>query len=149
MAASASPWCCRCFPKHMRATLTGAFMAGGMFGSVLGMALGGAVAAHMGWRWAFAAMALFGLVLALLYPIIVREKRIAPPRAGRMPPRPRSRAGREVPLRSLVNSRSVVGAYIGSGLQLFVGGTVIVWIPELPQSLLRDGDRRRRRACRP
>ena len=39
------------FPKHMRATLTGAFMAGGMFGSVLGMALGGAVAAHMGWRW--------------------------------------------------------------------------------------------------
>ena len=29
------------FPKHMRATLTGAFMAGGMFGSVLGMALGG------------------------------------------------------------------------------------------------------------
>ena len=70
------------FPKHMRATLTGAFMAGGMFGSVLGMALGGAVAAHMGWRWAFAAMASFGLVLALLYPIIVREKRISPQRDG-------------------------------------------------------------------
>src|SRR5918993_1537151 len=66
------------FPKHMRATLTGAFMAGGMFGSVLGMALGGAVAAQMGWRWAFAAMALFGLALAVLYPIIVREKRIKP-----------------------------------------------------------------------
>src|SRR5688572_5851291 len=67
------------FPKDMRATLTGAFMAGGMFGSVLGMALGGAVAAHLGWRWAFAVMALFGLALALLYPIIVREKRISPP----------------------------------------------------------------------
>ena len=35
----------------------------------------------------------------------------------------------KVPLRSLVNSRSVVAAYIGSGLQLFVGGTVIVWLP--------------------
>jgi len=117
------------FPKHMRATLTGAFMAGGMFGSVLGMALGGAVAAHMGWRWAFAVMALFGLVLALLYPIVVREKRIAPssrrdePQAAAVTPAAR------VPLRSLVNSRSVVGAYVGSGLQLFVGGTVIVWIP--------------------
>src|SRR6187455_2871852 len=65
------------FPKHMRATLTGAFMAGGMFGSVLGMALGGAVAASLGWRWAFAAMALFGLLLAVLYPVIVREKRIS------------------------------------------------------------------------
>jgi MFS family permease len=116
------------FPKHMRATLTGAFMAGGMFGSVLGMALGGAIAAHMGWRWAFAAMALFGLVLAVLYPIVVREKRIAPtPRADEAPVV--AAAAARVPLRCLVNSRSVIGAYIGSGLQLFVGGTVIVWIP--------------------
>ncbi|TPE95511.1 multidrug DMT transporter permease, partial [Burkholderia pseudomallei] len=30
------------FPPHLRSTLTGAFMAGGAFGSVLGMALGGA-----------------------------------------------------------------------------------------------------------
>lgn len=120
------------FPKHMRATLTGAFMAGGMFGSVLGMALGGAVAAHLGWRWAFAAMALFGLVLALLYPIIVREKRIAPSRPDELradEKRAATASAAKVPLRSLVNSRSVVGAYIGSGLQLFVGGTVIVWIP--------------------
>lgn len=117
------------FPRHMRATLTGAFMAGGMFGSVLGMALGGAVAAHLGWRWAFAAMALFGLVLALLYPVVVREKRIAPASpgggTGAAPAAPVAR----VPLRRLVDSRSVVGAYIGSGLQLFVGGTVIVWMP--------------------
>jgi MFS family permease len=120
------------FPKHMRATLTGAFMAGGMFGSVLGMAVGGAVAAQMGWRWAFAAMALFGLVLALLYPIVVREKRISPPRSDAPDSngnRPAVALARKVPLRSLVNSRSVVGAYIGSGLQLFVGGTVIVWLP--------------------
>src|SRR4249919_59562 len=115
------------FPKHMRATLTGAFMAGGMFGSVLGMALGGAVAAHMGWRWAFGAMALFGLALALLYPIVVREKRISP--KGTQPAQAGAAPVARLPLRSLVNSRSVVGAYIGSGLQLFVGGTVIVWLP--------------------
>ena len=115
------------FPKHMRATLTGAFMAGGMFGSVLGMALGGAVAAHMGWRWAFGAMALFGLALALLYPIVVREKRISP--KGTQPAQASAAPVARLPLRSLVNSRAVVGAYIGSGLQLFVGGTVIVWLP--------------------
>ena len=115
------------FPKHMRATLTGAFMAGGMFGSVLGMALGGAVAAHMGWRWAFAAMALFGLLLAVLYPLVVREKRIAAPSARRVTGAVEAPAA--VSLRSLFDSRAVLGAYIGSGLQLFVGGTVIVWIP--------------------
>ncbi|MFP3548533.1 MFS transporter, partial [Rhizobium sp. SIMBA_035] len=34
------------FPARLRATLTGAFMAGGAFGSVFGMALGGLVGAH-------------------------------------------------------------------------------------------------------
>lgn len=117
------------FPRRLRATLTGAFMAGGMFGSVLGMALGGTIAAQMGWRWAFAAMALFGLGLALLYPLVVREKRIAPPAGPTKAAGPTTAAAAKVPLRRLVDSRSVLGAYVGSGLQLFVGGTVIVWTP--------------------
>lgn len=111
------------FPKHMRATLASAFMAGGMFGSVLGMALGGAIAAKLGWRWSFAGMSLFGLVLALLYPIIVKEARIAPQRVVK------AVAGVKRPLRTLWSSPSVVATYVASGLQLFVGGTVMVWIP--------------------
>ncbi|MGE8391873.1 MFS transporter [Pseudomonas sp. BIGb0427] len=110
------------FPRDMRATLAGAFMAGGMFGSVLGMALGGLMAQHFGWRWAFAAMALFGLLLALLYPLIVKEAKIAPQRVNAA-----CKVAR--PLHTLYGSRSVIAAYVGSGLQLFVGGTVIVWMP--------------------
>jgi len=110
------------FPKRMRATLSGAFMAGGMVGSVLGIALGGSIAAHMGWRWAFAGMALFGLALALLYPVLVREERIAPGRAGK------GRAER-MPLSTLFRSSALRAAYVGSGLQLFVGGAFIVWMP--------------------
>lgn len=112
------------FPAHMRATLTGAFMAGGMFGSVLGMGLGGVLAAHLGWRWAFAGMALFGLLLALVYPLVVSEKRIAPVAAAESS---RQRGGRS--LRSLFGSRSVISAYVGSGLQLFVAASVMVWFP--------------------
>ncbi|MBM5456477.1 MFS transporter [Pseudomonas sp. P66] len=111
------------FPRDMRATLAGAFMAGGMFGSVLGMALGGVMAQHFGWRWAFAGMALFGLLLALLYPLIVKEEKIAPKRANATP----CKIAR--PLHTLYGSRSVIAAYVASGLQLFVGGTVIVWMP--------------------
>ena len=116
------------FPKSMRATLTGAFMAGGMFGSVLGMALGGVIAAHLGWRWAFAGMALFGLVLAVLYPIIVRERRIAVPRQSKAQAKAMAAEGKR-PLATLFASRSVICAYIGSGLQLFVGGAIMAWIP--------------------
>lgn len=115
------------FPREMRATLSGAFISGGMFGSVLGMALGGVMAQHFGWRWAFAGMALFGLALALLYPVIVREAKIAPRRLADAASQAALKAQR--PLRTLYSSRSVLSAYIGSGLQLFVGGTVIVWMP--------------------
>ncbi|WPN47482.1 MULTISPECIES: MFS transporter [unclassified Pseudomonas] len=115
------------FPKHMRATLASAFMAGGLFGAVLGMALGGAIAAKLGWRWSFAGMALFGLVLAVLYPLIVKEARIAPQRAAQIANKTAAAVKR--PLRTLWSSHSVIATYVGSGLQLFVGGTVMVWIP--------------------
>ena len=61
------------FPKHLRATLTGAFMAGGLAGQVLGVAVGGAVAATHGWRTAFLAIGAGGLLLALVNPWLVRE----------------------------------------------------------------------------
>ncbi|RZJ02043.1 MAG: MFS transporter [Brevundimonas sp.] len=115
------------FPVNMRATLAGAFMAGGMAGSVLGVALGGVFAAQFGWRAAFGAMALFGLVLALLYPLIVRESRITGSK-------PTAKANTTRPsfwrsLTSLVSTPSVLCAYVGSGLQLFISGAAIVWMP--------------------
>lgn len=113
------------FPREMRATLSGAFISGGMFGSVLGMASGGVLAQLMGWRWAFAGMALFGLLLAALYPILVKESRITPAKkAVHSAPGTYRKS-----LSTLYSSRSVISAYVGSGLQLFVGGTVIVWMP--------------------
>src|SRR5215471_19595469 len=66
------------FPARLRSTLTAAFMAGGAFGSVMGMALGGVVAAHLGWRWSFGAMAGFGFLLVIVYRFVVTEKRLAP-----------------------------------------------------------------------
>jgi MFS family permease len=121
------------FPSHMRSTLTGAFMAGGMFGSVLGIASGGILATHFGWRWAFGGMALFGLALAIVYLIVVRPAKIEPHCAATpdldaplmpLPVKPIRSA-----LSTLVSTRSVVCAYVGSGLQLFIGSAVMAWMP--------------------
>jgi MFS family permease len=106
------------FPRHLRASLTGAFMAGGMLGSVLGMAIGGAVAAKLGWRWSFGGMALFGLVLSAICPLVVRETRAA---GGRDAVR--------TPLSALFASRALVGTYVASGLHLFAGGACMAWMP--------------------
>ena len=111
------------FPKHLRATLTAAFMAGGLAGQVLGVAVGGAVAAAHGWRMAFLSIGVGGLLLALAYPLLVRDSKL-------------SKNGSEEPaqlswssLRLLFAGRKLQCAYVGSGLQMFVAGALPAWLP--------------------
>jgi len=111
------------FPERLRSTLTGAFMAGGLAGQVLGVAVGGAVAATHGWRAGFAAIGAAGLLLALIYPLVVRESRLR---------HDESQARGQVKfanLGALISGRALKCAYIGSGLQLFVGGALPAWLP--------------------
>ncbi len=130
------------FPAHLRATLSGSFLAGGAFGSMLGMALSGIVAAHLGWRWSFATMAVFGLLLASLYRLVVTERRIAPrglnaQRTARPRFTPRSIAN------ALFATRAVIFAYVGCGIQLILPGALFAW---LPSYLVRAYDMRLDRA---
>ena len=111
------------FPKHLRATLAGAFMAGGLAGQVLGVAIGGAVAATHGWRTAFLVIGLGGLVLALAYPLVVRESKLS----GETELKRQQVTWAN--LRLLFAGRNLKCAYIGSGLQLFVAGALPAWLP--------------------
>jgi len=111
------------FPKHLRATLAGAFMAGGLAGQVLGVGVGGAVAAAHGWRTAFAAIGAAGLVLTALYLWFVRDSRLERECAS-----PRGQVTL-ASLRQLFAGRSLKCAYVGSGLQLFVAGALPAWLP--------------------
>jgi MFS family permease len=120
------------FPVHMRSTLTGAFMAGGAVGSVLGMAAGGILAAHFGWRWSFGAMAIFGIVLVFLYRLIVLEHRLRA--TGGADARPHTAApcvpgNRRALFTGLFSSTSIIMAYVGSGFQLFIMASMIAWMP--------------------
>lgn len=111
------------FPRHMRATLTGAFMAGGLAGQVLGVAVGGVVAAAHGWRFAFLAIGFGGLLLALLYPLVVRETRLnrgEPPERGRVTLRS---------LGALFAGSQLKCAYVGSGLSLLTAAALPAWLP--------------------
>jgi MFS family permease len=121
------------FPARLRATIVGCFTAGGIFGSVIGMALGGTIAEQAGWRWAFVAMSGFGLLLAALYPFVVRENRIVTSAPNRLPPIPSAHLPLFDQIRrlfaSLFPNPSVVLTYMGSGLGLFASASLISWLP--------------------
>jgi MFS family permease len=118
------------FPVRMRATVSGAFLAGSMVGSVLGISLGGFLASRLGWRGAFAGMALFGIVLTICYPLVVKESRLTPAGAAK---RHAATATGRARLRELVSSKSVICAYLGSGVQVFISGALLAWLPSYLQ----------------
>jgi MFS family permease len=95
------------------------------------MALGGAVAAQMGWRMAFGAMAALGIVLVIVYRLVVTEQRLA-----LLQPASLNKAeglGVRMSLRALMkglfSTKSVVCAYVGSGIHLLVPAAVWAWMP--------------------
>ena len=116
------------FAPRRHAALGGAFMAGGSFGSVLGVALGGLLAVHLGWRWSFVAMAVFGLLFVALFAVLVTERRLARHSAAGPMAGPVT-AGSRAPLSSLFTSPLVWCAYIGSGLQMFTAAVLLSWTP--------------------
>lgn len=116
------------FPKSLRATLSAAFMAGGLLGQVLGVGIGGLIADAQGWRAAFIAIALAGLAMAFLYPLVVGEKRTGA-LAERFGNEPGGSERKRPSLKGLFQSRSLVFAYLGSGFQLYVAGALTAWLP--------------------
>ncbi|MFW0783767.1 MFS transporter [Gordonia sp. CPCC 206044] len=115
------------FAPRVHATLSGAFMAGGSFGSVLGVALGGVIAVHLGWRWSFAAMAVLGLLLVALFRALVTEDRLS--RYGNDYTAPSSSTGERAPVSSLFTNPAVLCAYVGGGLQMFTAAILLAWMP--------------------
>jgi len=69
------------FPPERRGFATGIFSAGAPIGLMLGAALGAAVAGAAGWRWAFIAIGLPGVLIALFLVVLVRDRKPGDPGA--------------------------------------------------------------------
>ena len=116
------------FPPRMRSTVLGAFLAAGMFGSVLGVMLGGFIAERWGWQAGFGAVGVPGLFLAFVFLVIVRDyKTVALPVGGGNGSKPRMTARAVVA--ELLRPRTALVTCIGAGLNLLVVSTMYAWLP--------------------
>ncbi|MFE5285797.1 MFS transporter [Nocardia sp. NPDC056611] len=117
------------FTPRVHAALSGAFMAGGSFGSVLGVGLGGVIAVHLGWRWSFAAMAIAGLILAVAFRALVTEAKLAQHAADQDHRPGQPGHGYRAPVSTLFTNPAVLCAYVGSALQIFTAAVLLAWMP--------------------
>jgi MFS family permease len=115
------------FPARLRGTLLAGFFASASVGSVIGVALGGTIAARWGWQSAFGVVGVPGLALALLY-LTVRDYRTEPlPADGSQ----MLQVARPVvaAVTSLVRSRTLRWVCFGAAAQLIVVSSVWAWLP--------------------
>jgi MFS family permease len=116
------------FPARMRAALLGAFFAAASVGSVLGVLLGGLIAARWGWQTAFGVVGIPGLLLALLY-LRVRDYRTV----ELTPTLAKATASTASTLsyiaKTLASSRTLLWVCLGAAAQVIVVSAVWAWLP--------------------
>jgi predicted MFS family arabinose efflux permease len=114
------------FPARLRAGLLAAFFAAASVGSVLGVMLGGLIAARWGWHAAFGVVGVPGLVLAIIY-LKVRDYRTVA-----MTPAPATRKADgtvALAVKALLQSRTILWVCLGAGAQLIVVSAIWAWLP--------------------
>jgi len=116
------------FPDRMRSALMGGFFAAASVGSVLGIALGGVIAARWGWHAAFGVVGIPGLVLSLFY-IKVRDYHTVdlgtPTQGATRLPAGVVRAA----FGALKRSPTLLWVCIGSAVQIIVLSSMWAWLP--------------------
>jgi MFS family permease len=115
------------FPARLFSTLNGMYGGAALLGSVFGLALGGRLAAALGWRGAFYAIADVGFLLVALFVLFVRENRLGQTREDRRISL--ARMTRRDTLKALFSVPAVLYTYVGSATQLFITGAILVWLP--------------------
>jgi predicted MFS family arabinose efflux permease len=114
------------FPVRQRSAAIGSFMSAALFGSVLGVIVGGAVGTRFGWQAGFWVVGLPGLVLAVLFFFLKDYKTVAlsvPTDEGARP------LTFLEGVAQMFRSRSVLSAYAANGILIFVTGTMTAWLP--------------------
>jgi predicted MFS family arabinose efflux permease len=117
------------FPVRMRSTVLGIFIASGMFGSLLGVMLGGYIADHWGWHAGFGAVGVPGLIAALLFPLIARDYKTAALPTTKVDAAGKPAFSIGAVIRELLRPRTAVVACIAAGLQLLAVSTLFAWLP--------------------
>ena len=116
------------FPSRLRGAVLAAFFASASVGSVLGVLLGGVIAARWGWQAAFGVVGVPGLLLALLY-LKVRDYRTVAMTPALDAKRQSLLAATLHIVKVLTRAPTMLWVCIGGAAQLIVVSALWSWLP--------------------
>ncbi len=114
------------FPQEQRARIVGIWQASIPLGSALGIAIGGIVAEHWGWRHAFGLVAFPGIIVGIMFFFVkdyktVRLEKDEGPAARKM--------SRGDIVRQFTRTPSLILTYTGFAFCAFVTTALLTWLP--------------------
>ena len=121
------------FPQRMRGFILGLFLSAAGVGSILGVVLGGVIAARWGWHAAFGIVGVPGLAIALAFwfvPDYQTVKLDTPSgHGGKREPRATLWAILRSMIAALLKPRTAIYVYLGGAMQGMVVATMLTWLP--------------------
>ncbi len=121
------------YPEHKRSWMMGLWNAAIPLGSAIGVALGGIIATHWGWRSAFGIVALPGLIVALLFFFSKDYKTVKLLKDGK--PRVKGAGIEKIKMstRDIIQEfsekPSLILTYFGMMATVFVTTSLLTWLP--------------------
>ena len=120
------------YPIEKRARMLGIWGASQPLGIGAGIALGGLIAAQLGWRYAFGLVALPGLIVAILFFFVKDYKTVALVKtiqqtSAEAVSKMKMRAGDIV--KEFLRTSTLVFTYLGFTASIFVTTSIMTWLP--------------------
>ncbi len=116
------------FPQRLRGTVMGISQSAGLLGSVLGVVLGGVIAAKWGWRAAFGVVAIPGFLFAILILFVRDYKNVQIEVQNHNAVQNKGMTWQQA-TGVIVRSGVLRAIFIGSAMQLLFNATVLNWLP--------------------
>ncbi len=117
------------FPEKKRALVMGIWNSAIPLGSAIGVAAGGYIAVHYGWRNAFGIVALPGLLIALLFFTVRDYHTVDLVKSGDEKEAGKVKMKTGDMLREFIATPSLLFTYFGFAANVFVTTSLLTWLP--------------------
>ncbi|MFF5920802.1 MFS transporter [Streptomyces flavochromogenes] len=124
------------FEQRERTLPTAILMVGAAAGVAVAAPTLGAVISHFGWRWAFGAAGLAGLLWVAVWRVKGKEGPLAPPVGRDARSTEGSSGAADVPLRAVFLSGTFVTAALGAFAAYWVMSAKLTWLPDYLQTVV-------------
>jgi len=121
------------YPQKKRSLMMGVWNAAIPLGSAIGVAVGGIIATHWGWRSALGIVAIPGIIVAILFFFVKDYKTVSLVKSSEKLSKSEKRVKIKMDIKDyfneFINKPSLIFTYFGMAFMVFTTTSILTWLP--------------------